>query len=176
MRKLSCLLFGLFIFSLSGIIAQNTSIIDDLNANKAGQGNITIYQDEYLDKLLGKKIVTNAPTNSNYFAEQMNTTGEEKTNSLKYVRAKGYRIQAYSGNNQQVSKNEAEARRNAIRSAFPSMDVSVTYNSPVWRVKAGHFQTREQANQALQQMKNQFPSFGREMYVISDEIRIPAAE
>lgn len=171
MRKSICVIFGLFVFCLSAVVAQNTSIIDDLNTNKAGQGNITIYQDDYLDKLLGKKIVTNMPTNSNYFAEQMN--GEKTTNTLKYVRAKGFRIQAYSGNNQRLSKNEAEARRSAIRSGFPGMDVTITYNSPVWRVKAGHFQTREQANQALEQMRQQFPSFGREMYVISDEIRIP---
>jgi len=174
MRKSIYLLFGLLIFSLSAV-AQNTSIIDDLNTAKAGQGSITIYQDDEINKLLGKKIVSGTMASANYFTHQMNTSGEgNSSNSSKnHIRAKGFRIQVYSGNNQRTSKNEAESRRNTIRSTFPSMDVSVTYNSPTWRVKAGHFQTREQANQALEQMKIHFPSFGREMYIINDEIRIP---
>lgn len=174
MRKSIYLLFGLLIFSLSSV-AQNTSIIDDLNTSKPGQGNITIYQDDNISKLLGKKIVSGVATSANFFSQQMNTTGGAGTSSTSknYVRAKGFRIQVYSGNNQRLSKNEAESRRNTIRSTFPGMDVSVTYNSPTWRVKAGHFQTREQANQALEQMKIHFPSFGREMIIINDEIRIP---
>lgn len=174
MRKSIYLFLGLLIFSLTSV-AQNTSIIDDLNTAKVGQGNITIYQDDEINSLLGKKIVGGTITSATYFTQQMSTSGEENssTSSKNHVRAKGFRIQVYSGNNQRTSKNEAESRRNTIRSTFPSMDVSVTYNSPTWRVKAGHFQTREQADQALEQMKNHFPSFGREMYVINDEIRIP---
>lgn len=172
MIKSIYLLFGLFVFSLSSFAQNNTSIIDDLNRTKPGQGNITIYQDDAISKLLGTKIVSGVAASANYFAQQLSTTGTASS-SRNFVRAKGFRIQVYSGNNQRLSKNEAESRRNTIRSTFPAMDVTVAYNSPNWRVRAGHFQTREQADQALEQMRIHFPSFGREMYVVNDEIRIP---
>jgi len=175
MRKSISIVSFLFILCFYAQAQGGSSIVQDLNANKPGQGTVVIYQDDAISRLLGTKIVNTISTSVNYFAEQLSAAGTENpaNTSQNFVRARGFRIQAYSGNNQRLSKNEAETRRNSIKSSFPNMDVSVTYNSPVWRVKAGHFKTREEATQALEQMKARFPSFGREMYVISDEIKIP---
>ena len=35
------------------------------------------------------------------------------------------------------------------------------------------FKTREEANAALKQIKEQFPDFGKEMYIITDTVKIP---
>jgi hypothetical protein len=157
--------------------AQNKSIIDDLNTAKSGEGKIVIYQDEAIKNLVGTNIL-NTPTTNNSMGNQLATdsTTEEvnagKKVSKNVVRARGYRIQVFSGNDQKRSKNEAYSRKSSVQSAFPNMDVSITYKSPVWRVRAGNFKTYEQATQALNEMKARFPGFGREMHVVDDVVRI----
>lgn len=153
--------------------AQSVFIIDDLNTTKAGQGKVVIYQDEAIKNMVGRPIASHnvaSATASNDL--QLSSTKEADTSAKTYIRARGYRIQVYSGNDQRRSKNEAQARRNEILSAYPNMDVSISYNSPVWKVKAGNFKTQEQAAAALNEMKSEFPAFGREMHVISDVVNI----
>lgn len=151
--------------------AQSVSIIDDLNTTKSGQGKIVIYQDEAIKSMVGRPIVShNVSTTANN--DQLASTKEAEGSSKTYIRAKGYRIQVYAGNDQKRSKNEAQGRRSEILSVYPNMEVSVSYTSPVWKVKAGNFKTREQATEALNEMKSQFPGFGREMHVISDAVNI----
>lgn len=156
--------------------AQSRSIVDDLNTPKAGQGNIVIYQDEELKNLIGVNVISSvASTNTSTVADQLSgpEAGPGTDAPKNFIRAKGYRIQVYSGNDQKVAKNEANYRKGAIQSSFPNMEVTVSYNSPVWRVRAGNFRTHEQANQALSEMKAKFPGFGREMRVVDDVIKIP---
>jgi len=178
MRKSISVLFYFFAFCLF-TTAQNTSIIDELNSTKSGQGRITIYQDDAVKKLIGTTIVTNRPSvNSEQFMSQLNTTAEggsssSSTSTKNVIRAMGYRIQVYSGRDQKRSKAEAQSRRNSIVSAYPNMEVNVTYNSPTWYVKAGNFKTQEQAAIALKEMRTKFPGFGREMNIIRDAVKIP---
>lgn len=179
MRKSISILFCFFAFCLFST-AQNSSIIDELNSAKTGQGKITIYQEDALKRLVGSTIVSNRPSvSSEQFTNQLNTTtdtgssGEKSSSSKNFVRAMGYRIQVYSGRDQKHSKTEAQSRRNTIVSAYPNMEVNVTYNSPTWYVKAGNFKTHEQASIALKEMKVKFPGFGREMNIIRDTVKIP---
>lgn len=155
--------------------AQSRSIIDDLNTPKAGQGKIVIYQDEGLKNLIGSNVISSVASSANTVTSQLSTSSDgASTDAPKnFIRAKGYRIQVYSGNDQKVAKNEANYRKGAIQSSFPNMEVNVSYNSPVWRVRAGNFKTQEQASQALSEMKAKFPGFGREMRIVDDVIKIP---
>lgn len=152
--------------------AQSASIIDDLNTTKSGQGKIIIYQDEAIKNMVGRSIVSHNVSTTASNDLQLSSSKEAEHSSKTYIRAKGYRIQVYAGNDQKRSKNEAQARRSEILSAYPNMEVSISYTSPVWKVKAGNFKTREQAVAALNEMKSQFPGFGREMHVISDAVNI----
>lgn len=171
MKKIIYLLLSFFSFCC--YTNAQKSIIDDLNTTKTGQGKVTIYQDDAIKNLLGTPLLGKGSGNNNIL-NQLNTTSDENNEtSKKYVKARGYRIQVYSGSDQKRSKNEAQYRRNTIQSSFPNMEVSVTYNSPVWRVKAGNFKTREQASQALSEMKARFPGLGREMYIVNDVVKIP---
>lgn len=179
MTKSIYILFSLFVLSLP-TSAQVTSIIDDLNTTKNGEGKITIYQDESIKNMVGSSIQNSKYTDTNTLTNQLSASSDstsetENTSDISknFVRAKGFKIQAYSGSDQKRSKNEAQARKNTIASNYPNMEVTVTYNSPVWRVKAGNFKTREEASQALSEMKSKFPSFGREMNIVNDVIRIP---
>ena len=59
-----------------------------------------------------------------------------------------------------------------MQSAYPNMDATISYASPVWRVRVGNFKTHEQAQQALSEMKDKLPSFGREMRIVEDVIKV----
>ncbi len=153
--------------------AQSRSIVDDLNTTKAGQGKIVIYQDEGIRSLIGANMMTaSISTNPTAVASQLSTTTDGTDAPKNFIRARGYRIQVYSGNDQKVAKNEANSRKGAIQSSFPNMEVTVSYNSPVWRVRAGNFKTQEQASQALSELKAKFPGF-KEMRVVDDVVKIP---
>lgn len=154
--------------------AQSKSIVDDLNTTKAGQGKIVVYQDEGIRILIGANMITNnIASNPTAVANQLSTTADGTDAPKNFIKAKGYRIQVYSGNDQKVAKNEANSRKGAIQSSFPNMEVTVSYNSPVWRVRAGNFKTQEQASQALSELKAKFPGFGREMRIVDDVVKIP---
>lgn len=174
------LLFS-FVF-VGSIFAQNTaSIITELNSTKTGQGNILIHEDESIEGLIGTKsesINTNSSTTTTGTVKDSdrNDVSSESNPNLKprnYIQAKGYKIQVFAGNNQRISKNEAYSRKNQIERAFPSEEVIVTFNSPVWRVRVGNFRTYEQAFETLKEMRKTFPGFGKEMEIKEAVVRLP---
>lgn len=171
MRKSFYIFLCLFVFC-SYANAQSGAIIDDLNTTKAGQGKIVIYQDEGIKNLIGTNMISSVAANPAAVASQLSTSSDGTDTPKNFIRAKGYRIQVYSGSDQKTAKNEANSRKGSIQSAYPNMEVTVSYNSPVWRVRAGNFKTQEQASQALSEMKSRFPGF-KEMRVVDDVVKIP---
>ena len=140
---------------------SSSSIIDDLNAEVPGQGKVTIYQDEAIKDILAKPAPVNLPVFS---------SGD---GSVQYVKMRGYKIQVFSGNDQRKSKDEAYYKQRLINDNFADMETVVFFKSPRWILRAGNFKTREDANEVMRQMRGQFPNFGKEMYLISDTVKIP---
>lgn len=138
------------------------TIIEELNSSRWGQGKITVMQDEAIQGLMGVRQETDTTRGLGVL---------KPATSYKMVR--GFRIQVYSGNNQQRSKLEAETRQAQVHNAFPELDADVKFNSPFWRLRVGHFLRREDAEKVLHEMKKELPALGREMYIVSDEVKIP---
>jgi hypothetical protein len=86
---------------------------------------------------------------------------------------RGYKIQAFAGNNQRTSKNEAYRKQAMINQAFPELETVVIFDSPFWRVRVGNFKSRDEAAAVLRELRNAFPSFGKEMYIVTDEVKVP---
>lgn len=143
--------------------AQQTTktIIDELNTDYPGQGHVVVYQDEAIKGIVGRNI---APARPVYTA---------RDGSTPYVKMRGFKIQAFAGNNQRTSKNEAYRKQGLINQAFPGHETAVIFDSPFWRLRVGNFQTRDDASELLREMRRTFPSFGKEMYVVTDEVKIP---
>jgi hypothetical protein len=40
-------------------------------------------------------------------------------------------------------------------------------------LRVGNFKTRTEAEEAMQELRGSFPSFGKEMYIVVDEVKIP---
>lgn len=140
---------------------KSATIIEELNSNQPAQGNVTVYQDEAIKGILAKPAPQNLPVYS---------SGD---GSSQYVKMRGYKIQVFSGNDQRKSKDEAYYKQKLINDSFDDIETVVYFNSPRWILRAGNFRTREEANIILKEIMRQFPNFGKEMYIISDTVKIP---
>lgn len=159
MKKTLHIFLMFFLFSSIAFAQYSTrTIVDDINTRKAGQGNIRVMQDETIDSRLAQFVIN---------------TDTANVIRLSNDRVNGFKIQVFSGNNQNVSRNEAERKQAMLRAEFPQHQAETTFVSPTWRLRVGNFLSRPEAEAVMEQMKQVFPSFGREMYVVSDIIRRP---
>lgn len=131
------------------------SIFEALSAEREGEGIITIYQPASVKAAVGKV--------SGRLAGLI-----EGESNIRLIQ--GYRIQVYNGN-MAVSKREANRRAAQITQLHPEMHCYLTYRAPFWRLLVGDFSSREEAEEAKQQLKKSFPSYAREIYVVRDKIR-----
>ncbi|SBV96826.1 SPOR domain-containing protein [uncultured Dysgonomonas sp.] len=143
---------------------DNKTIIDELNSSKWGQGNIKVMQDEAVQNILGVRQITVIDTTK--------TVGVIDP-TANFTKVRGFKIQVFSGNNQQRSKREAESKQAQVKSAFPELETVVSFQSPFWRLRVGNFTSRADADGVLKEMKKTFPAFGREMYVVPDVVKKP---
>jgi len=153
-------LFSVVVFSQS----EEKTIIDELNSSKWGQGKVTVMQDEVVDGLLAVR----------HKADTTQKLGVVDPNA-EHTKVKGFKIQLYSGNNQQQSKREAESKQAQVKQTFPELESIVSFHSPFWRLRVGNFLNREDAEAVMKEMKSVFPAMGREMYVVSDVVKKPVS-
>ncbi len=86
----------------------------------------------------------------------------QQNKSIKYIN--GFRIQLYVGNVRQ----QADDAKSYIYRMFPDLVPYVTYSQPTYRVKAGDFMYRGDAQSFLDQIKDQYPS----AVILSDRVDI----
>lgn len=84
----------------------------------------------------------------------------------------GYRIQVFSDSNPRTARNEAGAKAGNISARFPEYRPYVTYDAPYWRLRIGDFRTYEDATDAMEAIKEAFPSYRRELRVVRDRINV----
>jgi hypothetical protein len=140
---------------------QRKEILQELNSAVAGKGRVSVYEDESIAHILGRSM---SPPRTVY------TSADGLT---QYYRIRGYKIQAFSGNDQRTSKNEAQHKQQLINNAYPNYETVVLFESPFWRLRVGNFEHRHEAEEVLKEMVKSFPSFGKEMYIVVDEVKIP---
>lgn len=121
-------------------------------------GRVTLVQDARLTELLGSQPKT-------YYANPE----QEKSGAKK---AMGYRIRVFSGNQQSKSKTRAYSIQTDLNAQMPELPTYVTFKTPNWRLMVGDYRTTEEANSMLRQLKKEFPSLAKEMFVVSSEIEL----
>lgn len=153
-------LIGLFCISSAnaqGLATQKQTIIDDLQTvTSANQGFIKIESDSKITALLGTPSLG---------------SGTEQGD---FIKMNGYRIRVFMGNNPKTAKAEAFRRESLIKLNFPEIATYVSYDAPNWRLVAGDFMTKDEANLFRQKMQRILPEFGKEMFTISDKVKVPA--
>lgn len=159
-------LFCLLILFPAFASAQDTiqkvkteDIVSKITRPERGKGSVLIIQDDKIAEKLGKPILKNAITTP--------------INGLrKDIKVSGFRIQVFSGNNQRISKNEAFRKESDLKLSFPELSTYVKYNAPFWRLRVGDFQSYQDAQKMLVQLRHAFPSFGREMSIVKESIQV----
>ncbi|MDD4921980.1 MAG: SPOR domain-containing protein [Bacteroidales bacterium] len=140
---------------------SHQTIVDQINKPESGKGSVRIIQDEKITEKIGRPGLKNANTSVS-------------NSEHKYITLSGWRIQVFSGNNQRVSKNEAFRKETEVKTTFPELSTYVKYNAPFWRLRVGDFQTYQDANNILLQLRREFPAFGREMSIVKEMIQVKA--
>lgn len=164
--KLHILFVVIFSLVFSTSIAQVLPTASDSTANLVSissylrsTGRVTIKQDSRLEALISH-------TPKSYYANARKGKGAD------IITESGFRIRVFSGNNQVVSKNQAYRIEKDIKQAMPELATYVIFKSPNWRLLVGNFVTSEEAVSTLRTLKKEFPEYGREMFVVKDEIEI----
>lgn len=156
MRKIILLLLlAVHMHTFANVMVNDSinSIVQSLENEEMGQGKVKIYQDSRIQDLIGKKKSTNLSRGG-------------------FTVGKGFRVQIYSGNNQNISKREAFQRESTLKRDFIDLETYVTFKSPFWRLRVGNFRSYEEAYQTMRKIKDAFPQFGKETYIVKDDIKI----
>ncbi len=125
-------------------------------------------------RLSGARIHQDARLEMLVTSEPKTYYGNPKTGTDKNVYyTSGYRVRIFSGNNQTQSKNLAYQIEKELHAKMPDLETYVIFKTPNWRLLAGNYRTSEEAYRSLRILKKEFPSRGREMFVIQDEIELP---
>jgi len=145
----ACLLIALVIHAQT----RSTIVGELVRQDYSGGGTILIDCDSQINSLIGTPLPDASISNESF------------------IKIRGFRIQVFSGNQRQ-SKDEAEHKAREIKEFFSEVSTYVSYKAPIWRLRVGDFQTKEEANAFIRELKKKLPSLGREANIVSDEIKV----
>ena len=148
MRKLT-LLFYMLLFT--ALASAQTTLVQELERDIPGKGQIRVQSDERLDSLIG-------------------TVSEAQSGTK--IKARGYRIQVFAGNNTRASKERANEVDRYIRSMYPDLPVHTEFKNPRWLCTVGDFLYYEEAYETLRKLKKETPYKGM-IILRNQEILIP---
>ena len=148
------LLLGILSCSILVMGQEKKDILSSLTQDKPGQGRVRIFQDPRIEALL------------------RNSTAEIISSGDKNViRANGYRIQVYAGNNTRDARNQAMKLGSDVAEIFPELAVYTTFISPRWICRVGDLRSIGEADAMLRKLRstNKF----REVSIVREVIQIP---
>ncbi|SOC78981.1 Sporulation related domain-containing protein [Salinimicrobium sediminis] len=118
-------------FKKKSLILASALVIGAVTSSTAQQGQVSIIQDEAIPELLEKKT-------------EMVKDG---------IIGDRYRIQLFSGDNNQASKVIKD-----YRSQYPDWPSTIVFETPNYKVWVGNFRNSLEADRALLEIKKTFPS------------------
>lgn len=134
------------------------TIFDSMEEKGLGKGSVVIRQSDAIRNMVGAR---------QYGANVEKTDGEA------FLKLQGYRVQVFIGNSQRTAKSEAMRKEKEIQEYFSGLATYVTYTAPFWKLRVGDYRSYDEADQTLRQLKENFPSYAKEMTIVKEEIRIP---
>lgn len=134
------LFLPLFLFSLT--VWSQTSTSED------SASSVVVHKDPRLDLLVNKQAQIN----------EITTRDARKT-------GKGFRLMVISTN----SRDEAIAAKTKIYTYFPELKAYLWHQSPYYKVKAGNFKDRKEAELFQQRLSVYFP---KGVYIMNDIVEL----
>ena len=77
------------------------------------------------------------------------------------------------GDNVEKTDSTAFQKEKKIKELFPDVPTYVSYTAPFWKLRVGDFRSHEEAYHMQRLLMTAFPSFGKEMYIVREEVKIP---
>jgi hypothetical protein len=108
---------------------------------------VVVHKDPRIDALIKKKIAINKAS-----------TNVART-------ARGYRLLVINTNN----RNEAIAAKTKVYTYFPELNAYLQYQAPYFKLRAGNFKTRSEAEKYRKAMTSMFP---KGVFIVNDIIEI----
>ena len=136
------------------VVSAQTTIIQSLQTDRVGEGKVTVHQDASITNLLGVRYVRSG-----------------MTDPQRTLKARGYRVQVYAGNNSRRARNEAAAVSEKVKENFPEMPVYTFFQPPRWLCRVGDFKSIEEAHVAMRQLKA--TKVFKEVTIVREQIIIP---
>jgi len=116
------------------------------------RGKVEVVKDPLVDTLIARRFTLNKET------------GVAPGVSSSY----GYRVQFFSGS----SRQEAYSAQARLQREYPELRTYILYSEPNFKVRAGDFRTRLEAQKLMQELRATFPS----LFIISEKINLPKAD
>ena len=136
-----------FVFATDCSAQKDTAWVTAVDSN-----TVIVHKDPRLDLLVKTQATINEVTSRD----------SRKTD-------KGFRLMVISTNN----RDEALAAKTKIYSHFPELKAYLWYQSPYFRVKAGNFMERKDAESYQQRLNIYFP---KGVFVMKDEVEVKAGK
>ena len=138
----------------SAVAFAQTNIVDELQKQRAGQGTVTVHQDARISALLGSVYVK-----------------AEYETEPKVLKARGYRVQVYAGNNSRIARQEANDVAEQVKAEFPELPIYAFFQPPRWLCRVGDYRSIEEADAAMRRLKatGKF----KEVSIVREQINIP---
>lgn len=148
-------LFGLLVgMCLAAFVSAGAQdIVKSLEQDVPGQGKVRIYQDPRIAELIG-----------------MDSASVARQDEGKVIKAAGYRIQVYAGNNTRQAKNEAYAAASRVTAYFPELETYTFFNPPRWLCRVGDFRSIEEADAMMRKMRD--TGEFKEVSIVKEQINI----
>lgn len=86
-------------------------------------------------------------------------------------KARGFRIQVFTGNNSREDKAKAEKMKRDFQTAFPELSFYITFRSPRRFCRVGDFRTRQEAARYVTLIRRRRLSV--EAHVVPSEVSLP---
>lgn len=149
MNKRGILIFLSLFTALAS--AQERTLVQELERDAPDKGTVRVERDVRLDSLIG-------------------TVSDIESGAM--IKAKGYRIQVFAGNNTRASKEQANEVDRFLRSQYPDLSVHTEFRNPRWLCTVGDFLYYEEAYETMRKLKKETPYKGI-IILRNQEILIP---
>ena len=131
-------------FLLAAFLFPGTNLVFAQDTTSIANNSVVVHKDPRLDMLVARQAQINEAT-----SRDSRKTG------------KGYRLMVISTN----SRDEAIAARTKVYTYFPELKAYLWHQSPYYKVKAGNFKERKDAEAYQEKLSVYFP---KGVYIMND--------
>ena len=146
-----------------------TKFVDKLTQTVAGEGRVTVHQDKRLTDIINGDATTTT-SNSYQNSDEDIDTSTLVPSTGKKTKVRGFRIQVYWGGSKSIDKTNAEKAASKVSIHFPQYKTYTSFESPHWRCRVGDFIDRQEAVDALHEMKK--VGIGNNAMIVRSEVYI----